>query len=299
MTRPSSTWQRVSRSRLCPVCKKPDWCLYAGDPGNPTAAICARVESRNRRGEAGWFHGLRDGGGAGQRRRRVIRRSVGVRTAPTEDLAEMAGNCQFAATADAVAGLASELGVTPASLRRLSLGWSAKHTAWTFPMRDAHDNVLGIRLRLPDGRKLSVPGGREGLFIPGALDYRGRLLIGEGPTDTAALLDLGFDAVGRASCTGGAKLLVEFMRRHQPAEVVIVADADAPGQRGARKLAANLAAYCRAVRVITPPAGVKDAREWKRHGVTHADVEAAINVTPLWKLKIETRQGKKGDRHGR
>ena len=107
------------------------------------------------------------------------------------------------------------LGVSVESLRRLGVGWSAKHRAWAFPMSNAAGDVLGIRLRLPGGKKLSVKGGKEGLVHSRRGPLRlpsGRLLllIAEGPTDTAALLDLGFSAVGRPSCTGGVKLLVEL-----------------------------------------------------------------------------------------
>ena len=45
--------RRVSAAHPCPVCKKPDWCL---DSPNGTAAICARVESGKRCGDAGWLH---------------------------------------------------------------------------------------------------------------------------------------------------------------------------------------------------------------------------------------------------
>ena len=57
-------WQRVSRRRPCPVCEKPDWCLYAGDESAPSAAICMRVESDKQVGTdgAGWLHVLRSDG---------------------------------------------------------------------------------------------------------------------------------------------------------------------------------------------------------------------------------------------
>jgi hypothetical protein len=157
--------------------------------------------------------------------------------------------------------------------------------------------VLGVRLRLSGGRKLSVKGGKEGLFVPGPHpnplpkgEGTGLLLIAEGPTDTAALLDLGFSAVGRPSCTGGVALLVKLVQHHRPEAVVIVADADAAGIGGAESLAAKLTAYCPMVRVVTPPAGVKDAREWKRRGATAADVQATIDAAPVRKLSVSVRR---------
>jgi DNA primase len=178
------------------------------------------------------------------------------------------------------------LGVSINSLRRLGIGWSKDHKAWTFPMGDARGRVTGIRLRLPSGRKLSIKGSKEGLFLPDDLHAGGRLLIAEGPTDTAALLDLGFDAVGRPSCTGGTKHIVALAKRLKPVEIAIVADGDGPGQRGADRLAVALLAYVPIVRVVIPPPGVKDARDWKRAGATAADVHLAIGAATPKTLKI-------------
>ncbi len=164
-------------------------------------------------------------------------------------------------------------------------------------MSNAHGQVVGIRLRRPDGSKLSVKGGREGLFLPEGIDAGGRLLVCEGPTDTAAVLDFGFPAVGRPSCTGGVRHVVDLVRRLAVPMVVIVADGDAPGRRGAENLASVLTAYCPAVRVIAPPAGIKDAREWKRRGATAADVQAAIDTAPVRRLAVQVR--KAGGHHGR
>jgi hypothetical protein len=221
--------------------------------------------------------------------------------AETIDFAKLAAECSAAVRPEALARLAVALGLTVASLTRVGIGWSAKHRAWTFPMVDVDGHVLGIRLRCPNGKKISVKGGRDGLFIPVVLDLGGRLLVCEGPTDAASLLDLGFSAVGRPSCLGGVKLLLELVQRVKPADVVVVSDGDAPGQRGAEGLAAVLVAYCPALRVITPPAGIKDAREWKRNGATAADVQVVIDAAPVRRLVIKTsvHRRKAGGHHGR
>ena len=156
-------------------------------------------------------------------------------------------------------------------------------------MSDAEGRVIGIRLRLQSGRKLAVTGGREGIFAPADLAGTSPLLICEGPTDTAAMLDLGFGALGRPSCVGGARFLVKAMRRTLPRAVAILADADPPGQRGADRLAGALAAYCPIVRVVTPPEGIKDGRDWKNAGATHSDVLDAIEASALTKLSIVVR----------
>jgi hypothetical protein len=82
------------------------------------------------------------------------------------------------------------------------------------------------------------------------------------------------------------------VQRLQPEEAVIVADHDEPGQRGADRLAATLVAYAPAVRVITPPEGIEDARAWVRSGGTAADVARAIQAAPARRLQVTaTRKG--------
>ena len=287
-------WQRVSRRRPCPVCGRPDWCLYTGDLDAPTAAICQRIASPKRCGEAGYLHRLRDDP---LRPARATRRVFVPTNTPPEksifDFGAYARQCHLACIPDVLRRFGEQIGVSAASLRRLYVGWSPQHGAWTFPMSDAAGNVVGIRLRCPNGRKLAVKGGREGLFLPDNLSAGGQLLIAEGPTDTAALLDCGFSAVGRPSCTGGTRHLVTFLHQMTVLEVVIVADGDAPGQAGAERLAATLAAYCSMVKVITPPAQYKDARAWKQAGGTAADLMAIINLVPVRKLGISVREARR------
>jgi hypothetical protein len=277
-------WRRVSRSRPCPVCRRPDWCLFAGDPDNPTAAICARTESPKRCGEAGWLHVLRDDPLRSPRRTvRVAVPAIGA----AKNWDQKARGWAEVVHAGALRSLAAELGLSVDSLRRLGIGWAGDYRAWSFPMRSGDGRVVGIRLRRPDGRKLSVKGGHEGLFIPHGITPGIRLLIAEGPTDTGALLDLGFAAVGRPSCTGGVKHLTELVSQRRPGEVVIVADRDAPGQRGAGNLASVLVAYVPGgVRVITPPAPHKDARAWAQTGATAADIQALIEAAPVRRLAV-------------
>jgi phage/plasmid primase-like uncharacterized protein len=157
-------------------------------------------------------------------------------------------------------------------------------------MRDHRGQVRGIRLRFPDGRKKAIFGGHDGLFIPDCLTYSMPLLIAEGPTDTAALLDLGFEAVGRPFCTGGTALCVELARAHWPLDVVVVADADVCGRRGAESLAAALLPYAHTVRVIQPPKGIKDARAWKIAGANFTEVQAAIGAAGIRRIEIRSRE---------
>lgn len=190
--------------------------------------------------------------------------------------------------------MAAELGLTAGSLRRLGIAWAGPHRAWAFPMYDENLRVIGIRLRGQDGRKWAVGGSRSGLFIPdagtGGKFSDGPVLVCEGPTDTATMLDLGFPTIGRPSCIGCEEIVAQLCRRR---DVVIVADRDEPktapdgrvfrpGQDGAQRLAAELFGKVRSIRIIYPLSG-KDARAWLRAGATRAVVLACIGQAFYWR----------------
>lgn len=174
------------------------------------------------------------------------------------------------------------IGVSPASLQHLDIGWTGR--CWAFPMRGRDSTVCGIRIRTPSGEKFSERGGKEGLFVPSVLSGTGALVIAEGPTDCAALLDLGFDAIGRPSCRGGVRLIADFVRRGDWKRHVIFADADGPGLDGALALARVLAPLSHDVRVVVPPA--KDARAWKNAGATRENVLDLIGAAPPIRLSV-------------
>lgn len=62
----------------------------------------------------------------------------------------------------------------------------------------------------------------------------GTTLVVEGPTDAAAAIDLGFNVIGRPACLGCEDMIVELVRKCGPGTTLIIADADGPGQRGAK-----------------------------------------------------------------
>ena len=272
-----SNWQRVSKERPCPICERWDWCLIAPDG---SAVICPRVATGavKQIGEAGWLHQLTDG--TNWRTKTAYRRTTPVAVARPDrnDLRALARTFQDAVAPHRLEKFAGGLGVASSSLDRLAAGWCSSSAAWSFPMTDARGRVLGIRLRTDSGKKFAVKGGNEGLFIPAGLECSKTLLLPEGPTDTAAILDLGFTAVGRPNDRGGRRLLVDLIRRQKPATVVIVADRDEreQGMVAATGLAGVLTLHHRDVRVIIPPAGVKDARQWVQLGADRGDIEQAI-----------------------
>jgi len=286
---PEERMRRVSHRNPCPVCGKLDWCLVAPDG---SAAICPRISEGAVKscGAAGYLHVLRDNP---ERRSRPRRRTVRLDApdAKRPDFGKLAAEYAIAADRAGLSDLAGKLGLSIRSLIRLRVGWANRYRGWAFPMCDADMLVQGIRLRSRAGRKWAVRGSKAGLFIPADLDVNGLLWVCEGPTDTAALLDVGLEAVGRPSCLGGRRLLAKLVRRHNPQGVVIVSDRDdhGAGQRGAGALASALLLYAPSVRIIYPPDGIKDVREWKRAGATREDIQAVLDSTTSRVLRSERR----------
>jgi hypothetical protein len=155
-------------------------------------------------------------------------------------------------------------------------------------MRDGIGNIIGIRLRDPDtGAKRSVQGSAAGLFYDpdryANIELGARVWIAEGPTDTAALLSVGLDAVGIPSAKSGGDQLLELGRRILPIEIVIMADRDGPGIASAKSLRTELVIVA-GVRIIVPPSGIKDAREWINRGASRDDLEQEAGAAEVFTL---------------
>lgn len=278
---------RVSRRHPCPICGRPDWCLISRDDlASPSRVICARVESSKRAGEAGWLHVLRDK--RSHQRKRYRKHVASTASSPRHDFRRLSERMQAAVDPDRLHEFAQDLGLPAESLRRLGIGLAAGEDvaqvglrlvshAWTFPMVNPQGPVVGLRVRLPGGKKLCVAGSKLGLFVPNNLPERPRrLFVTEGETDAAAMGALGFDAVGRPGASNGRMLLSYFVQRVRPWEIVVLADADEPGRRGGRSLAGCLALSCPTVRLLVTP--TSDAREWVRNGVTASEVLGAVET---------------------
>ena len=262
-------WIRASRRQHCPICDRPDWCLISPDGA---AVICMRSESAKpidcKGAGQGWLHRLSDPIPPPPKPKPRPARSLSAveQYLALPDMAE-----------DQITALGASLGVSMPSLRRLGVRWSFEHHAAAFPMRDWQGEIVGVRLRSNDGGKWAVRGSKSALFIPDGEvgDMVTELWVCEGPTDCAALLDLGVYAIGRPSCSGGTELVLPLAVGRN---VVIMADADEaktrpdgttwkPGQAGAEALAKALPGKARTVRLVYPLVG-KDVRQWLQAGIT-------------------------------
>ena len=269
-------WARVNRQKRCPLCGRPDWCSVSEDG---QVVVCMRVESSKPCKSEGWFHELSEPLPC-----QPVTRPKS-KPVPPEDFTTLA--CRYVESLRNIELLARGLGVSIRSLERLQAGWNG--VGYTFPMRDGRERIIGIRVRGRQG-KWAVPGSHNGLFWPEGV-YSGSdypLVICEGPTDCAALLDMEYDALGRPSCLGGVEHIVEFLKGRRR-DVVIMADRDPPkarpdgsvwfpGQEGAAQLARAIRPLVRSLKVVKPPSH-KDVRAWRVAGATHDVVATVIKNT--------------------
>lgn len=253
---------RVSGERLCAVCGKSTWCLLSPDG---KSAICQRVESRRKCGEAGYLHRLDE----------PIPAFI-----PPPERAIVRGDwhepaCRYA---EALTGakkreLALSLGLPEDGLSRLALLglWQDNgQEAFTFPERDGHGKVIGLNRRFPTGQKLHLAGGQRGITLPEGWNDGSPVYVVEGPTDTMAMVCAGLTAWGRPSNIGGTEYLAEAIRQIDPETPVIVMgendrkpDGLWPGLSGAVTVAGNLAERVRnPVKWALAPTDYKDVREY-------------------------------------
>ena len=261
---------RVSKSNPCPICKKPDWCRVFADGW----VECMRVQSAKPAKSGGWMWGpSRSIPPLG-----TCQKPTQVTPLPTINATKLIDEWQAATTRTQLAEFAAELGLPVTSLTAVGAAWAAPHNAWAFPMYDGYANVVGIRLRNEHG-KFAVRGSRQGIFVARQPPTQESCIyVCEGPTDTAASLELGLFAVGRPNCCCGGPKIFIYARRHQCRRAVIIADNDKPGLDGARKVGLEIKLP---FAVYVPPA--KDLREFVRLGGTKNIIENALKNT-LWTL---------------
>ena len=257
------TWLRVSKARPCLICHKSDWCTYTEE-----LSCCMRVQSERPAGNGGWFHG-----GAGTRASApVARRALDGYEGPDFNAQRWWETVRTVCRVDKLTPWAEALG-----LPMEALDWMGACTLGpmlTFPMYDGTGAICGIRTRNPDGAKRAVTGSRAGVFLPTVHMPEHEAMVCEGPTDSAAAVALGFEPIGRPSCAGCERHVVDTCRRLGRRRVTICADGDGPGIAGAKRLADVLRAARLSVRLVTP-GGHKDLRDWWRGGATREHVDAA------------------------
>ncbi|MFN0134988.1 MAG: hypothetical protein ACKVS9_02605, partial [Phycisphaerae bacterium] len=285
--------RQVTAKSPCPACGKDHWCAWL-----PDGAL--RCQSGgDSPSDMKFVRTMRDGAklfapiAASHRRptrtaKPVPKQAQGPTEAQRPEFDAAQSRFADACTPKRRDELASQLVVTPDSLRAIGVGWATRDDlrklgasgadwagnypdgAYSFPERDGDGRIVGFSLRTADGRKGSPSGkvgSRRGLVVPTTLAVgSGPVMIVEGASDVAACETLGIAAVGRPSNSGGAEMLARLLKGRA---VMVVGENDQkdsgawPGRDGAERIAQCMASeWAEPVSWTLPPSGSKDVRAW-------------------------------------
>jgi hypothetical protein len=229
-----------------------------------------RSESDKPAGNGGWIHRLKDAPAG----REFVRRQPPPpqRHLNPDDIGREWARWADQTTDAHVNSLADALGVKALALRDVGACWAWPHDAWAFPMLDGAGEFCGMRLRSEDGTKRALRGSRHGVFLPSTRPESDTAVVCEGPTDLSAALSLGFWGIGRPSCLGAVADVKTTCARMGITKLLVIADNDGPGLRGAAKLIEE--ARMTAKLVVLP---AKDLRAWVASGGGRSAVDACID----------------------
>jgi hypothetical protein len=226
--------------------------------------LCMREPSDKPVASGGWLHGESNVAPPPPKPRPTL-----AYEPPTFDAPLWFGCVRRVQTEALLAPWADRLGLPVAALDVMGAG--VLDEMLTFPMRDGHGRVCGIRTRNLAGEKKALTGSKAGVFIP-PMPPDNEVLVCEGPTDATAVLALGYWPIGRPSCLGCERHVADTCKRFGVDRVTICSDADGPGLAGARKLA-DILQHCRIKTRMVTPCGHKDLRDWYRAKVQRAQVD--------------------------
>lgn len=242
-------WPHFTKEKPCPSCNHFDWNCRGGE----RKYICMRVQSSHPSKDGGWFHNYSD-------EIRPYLPPAKPAFKPCRNIKEIWDGLEC--SHDEAVSFANKLGVSIESLTALQC--ARRGAAWAIPMRDGDNEIIGIHLRCDDGTKRAVVGSRNGLFCP-QVEAQELVLLPEGASNVAALVTMGFYAIGRPSCCAGAEQIKVALERLGVRRAMIIGDADEikfggkrPGYAGAMKLKSELGIKSS---IWFPPNPLKDVRQ--------------------------------------
>lgn len=259
------------------------------------SALCQRTPSKSRWGDAGYYHRLDEPIPPPPP-------SEPVKQLTPDDITPMVAEWRRGAH---LYMLANNLGVSLRSLHALSVG-HAFGDVYTYPMRDAaNGHFVGVRFRSMDGSKWGLAGGANGLFYDGLVTTAPVAFIPEGPTCTAALMDQGFNVVGRPNDRAKLQEVVALLLKWKTQHAVVVADNDAQKSDGRRPGQEAAEIYFEALKLVVPrvsiiqPKRYKDSRDTVRYGGTRQSIVELFRGRSnyLWELvrtthRVKSQSGK-------
>lgn len=175
----------------------------------------------------------------------------------------------------------SEVELDWLAVSALRPGYNRRLDAMCFPMFGPDLTICGIRTRhVATGEKRAYIGSANGIFVTeGVARGCAMLVVGEGPTDAAALVQAGFPAVaGMPGATCGFDAMDALIAYVRPARLLLVADPNRVGRACMTTVARNAAPIVPHIARVEPPDRIKDARAWVVWGADRWDILKAATA---------------------
>ena len=210
----TQTYARVTKDMPCPICGKPDWCLISIDK---VVAICSRVsEGSIKSVKSGHIHKLQEN----------QKPKCHIKPPSKKIIDHKAMALAYERLDTSQVGLrkmAKYLSVKVAILQSMHAGYDEYRNYWVFPMFNEQFEIIGLKCRNLSGNKWCIDGSRLGVYVGASYNPNQPLMIVEGESDTATVLNQGFNVLGRPSATACFDLIVRMV---VAPEVYLFADTD-------------------------------------------------------------------------
>jgi hypothetical protein len=223
---------RVNEKCSCPKCGRADWCLLHK---SGRKVICSRVKSGKPKGEAGWLHYI----GAGYVMPEISAKEHEYLT--TRQVQEYLDSVTDGRNFHMIEKQAKALGLSAESVMSMRATYDQNKAVVVFPMFNERKAPTGCRFRRSDGKKYSLTGGQEGVFLSRDFSLSKPIIVAEGPTDAAAACEIGFNnVIGRPNCSGGAVIIKRLVGANRRTPIIVISDPDECGTDGATALAQSM-----------------------------------------------------------
>ncbi len=186
--------------------------------------------------------------------------------------------------------MAEKWSADPNTVKKFGVGYSWERNAYVVPMRGSDGIVTGIRfIDAKSGKKWSLAGGRDGLFIQSPRVSVGRIqtvAICEGFSDTVSLasMKLGWFCIGRPAAQSGADILMAVCKglyeKHK-CDFAVFADKNEVGRKTAQAIVDRLESkgvFVWKGTAVEVPGKSVDVREWIGTGIGPGEVRKLLGI---------------------
>lgn len=269
-----NNWIRLyTIDEVCPICEREDGCSISKDG---KTICCSRVQSDKLIGvpfAGGWLHPATK-----KYNKKLLKKPVKTNRQKNWNILQEYFVKNLRKKSYQLKRLEKEWDVPKELILKLGVGFDKNY--FTIPMYNEVLSIIGIQKRYLDGSKKVFSGSELGLFLGWDVNKwpnDKKLIICEGFSDTITAADFGVLSVGRPSCGTGIDLVIDLIELLGISESIVISDNGNDAERwGAELMLKTLPIKSK---LILPPSGIKDLRQWKQKGLTKGKFYGLIQLS--------------------